>query len=349
MNDELALRAEERISARLRAMYAAWGYRPWKVSRFEAYDLYSENKRFLSDERVLAFTDTDGKLLALKPDVTLSVVKNAREEELPLRVFYAESVYRVPRGGMGFREIMQTGVESIGVRGTWGACEVLLLAAKSLQLIRPDGWQLDVSDMGIIGSVLSREVLTGAERAALLRQVSGKNLHGLSESCAAFGVSWETAALLERLVASAGPLTEAVTAVEALPLPGECAPMTGALREMGEAAEALGLTRVCLDFSVVNDMSYYNGLVFSGFVQGVPSAVLSGGRYDPLMERTGKRGGAIGFAVNLDLAARLSGEDGEQAEPVRVPTANRTAREIALAMEACASRGQRALAEEAEE
>ena len=48
-------------------------------------------------------------------------------------------------------------------------------------------------------------------------------------------------------------------------------------------------------------------MVFQGFVRGVPSAVLSGGRYDGLMEKLGKHAGAIGFAVYLNLLERLGG------------------------------------------
>ena len=48
-------------------------------------------------------------------------------------------------------------------------------------------------------------------------------------------------------------------------------------------------------------MSYYNGIVFKGFVNGVPSSILSGGQYDKLMQKMGKRSGAIGFAVYPDL------------------------------------------------
>jgi ATP phosphoribosyltransferase regulatory subunit len=56
-----------------------------------------------------------------------------------------------------------------------------------------------------------------------------------------------------------------------------------------------------LDFSVVNDMNYYNDVVFKGFIDGVGEGVLSGGRYDKLMSRMGRKSGAIGFAVYLDL------------------------------------------------
>ena len=70
-----------------------------------------------------------------------------------------------------------------------------------------------------------------------------------------------------------------------------------------DGAEVSALN-VCIDFSVPVNMRYYNGIVMNGFVKSIPQALLSGGRYDPLLRRVGKQGAAIGFAVYLD---RLEG------------------------------------------
>jgi len=348
MNPETSLGAEERLSARLRTLYESWGYKPWKPSRFEEYELYMRNKRFLTDERILTFTDTDGKLMALRPDVTLSFVKNAREEDLPLRVSYMESVFRAPRGGDGFREILQTGIESVGGGGTWPGCEALLLAAKSLRIIREDGWQLDVSDMGIIGDVLAGEMLEKDDRSRILSAIRGKNPHDLKEVCASTGISEKAAGLLLSLAGISGQLPAALQELSNLPLPETCREKTEALMEISEAADALRLSHISLDFSVVNDMSYYNGLIFQGFVRGVPRAVLSGGRYDPLLARMGKRGQAVGFAVYLDQAVQAVGIHRSERETFRIPTRGRRAAEIALDMERVAESGRLAAAEEAE-
>ena len=60
-----------------------------------------------------------------------------------------------------------------------------------------------------------------------------------------------------------------------------------------------------IDFSIVNDMGYYSGILYKGFIKGIPNSILSGGQYDQLMERMGKKAGAIGFAVYLDSLDRL--------------------------------------------
>ena len=85
----------------------------------------------------------------------------------------------------------------------------------------------------------------------------------------------------------------------------------GALDELEAVARILsadGCQNVQVDFSIVNDMNYYNGIVFQGFIDGIPSPVLSGGQYDKLMQRMGHRSRAVGFAIYMDLLERLAGD-----------------------------------------
>ena len=63
--------------------------------------------------------------------------------------------------------------------------------------------------------------------------------------------------------------------------------------------------KINIDFSVTADINYYNGLVFKGFIEGVPNSVLSGGQYDALMRKMNRSDGAVGFAVYTDMLERL--------------------------------------------
>lgn len=298
------LRADERVSIALREMYQQYGYSPYKVNRFEEYDLYMRNKRFLASEHVLAFSDMDGKLMALKPDVTLSIIKNSGGEEGTIKVSYAENVYRVPRGEPGFKEIMQTGLEIIGSVDAYAMGEVLMLAGRSLETIS-ENYALDVADLRIVSGILAEENIADAQREELLALIGDKNQHGLAAACDAMGLAEKTKALLSALVSVYGPLFDTLEKYRAMDLPPSCGEALDDLETMAAMMRAYGIENVNLDFSVVNDMSYYNGLVFAGFIDGIPSGVLSGGRYDNLLRRMDKKGQAIGFAVYLDQLSRL--------------------------------------------
>ena len=134
--DEKVLKSDEKIIFNLRSLYSKYGYSQFKMSKFEEYDMYVSNKDFLISDNVITFTDTNGKLMALKPDVTLSIIKNAKDiEGYVQKLYYNENVYRVSKGTDSFKEIMQVGLECIGDIDEYSICEVLLLAAKSLKKI----------------------------------------------------------------------------------------------------------------------------------------------------------------------------------------------------------------------
>lgn len=291
----------ERVVRQLRELYRRYGYLQYKMSKFEPYDLYVRNKSFLVSEDILTFTDADGRLMALKPDVTLSIVKNAKEGAGLEKVYYSENVYRTSPMTRGFREIMQTGLECVGEIDLVAMGEVLLLAAKSLEIISGD-YLLDVSHLGFVAGLLDSGEAPEECRAELLKRMGEKNVAALGGLCRELGLDPEMAEDLCRLTALYGPPAGVLPQLEEMTR-GER--MTSALQELRAVCALVPEEHLRLDFSVVNNMDYYNGLVFQGYLPGLPSGVLAGGRYDSLLRQMGRGDGAIGFAVYMNLLERL--------------------------------------------
>ncbi len=286
---------EEQLSLALRELYEGYGYAPYKMSKFEEYDLYLRNKSFLLSDRVITFTDTNGRLMALKPDVTLSIVKNS--EDVPCgfvkKLYYTESVYRISESTHAWREISQTGLECLGDVDEYQLSEVLSLALKTLSLISPDH-VLDVSHLGLLSLAMDRAGVCEEDRGQLLEYVSKKNRHDLAALLSRRGIVGERVDALLSLCLLSGTPKEALPVLRSLYADAEWQRET----ERFEALlSPLPTSHLRIDFSVIHDLSYYNGIVFQGFVAGVPERVLSGGQYDRLMEKMGKRACAIGFAV----------------------------------------------------
>jgi ATP phosphoribosyltransferase regulatory subunit len=299
------LQGDERAALALRALYRDHGYTQYKMNKFEEYDLYVRNKDFLISDNVITFTDTSGKLLALKPDVTLSIVKNSGCESGVEKVYYQENVYRVSGRTHAFREIMQVGLECIGDIDDYCLFEVLTLAAKSLTAISKDA-MLDISHLGIVSAVLDGLGISDTARGELLGRIGEKNLHELTAIATANGVAPEGLSALTALVTSYGKPCEVLSVLVPLIkdfVPEKMLTSFSALLTALERSPAGDIVR--LDFSVVGDIGYYNGLVFKGFVAGVPEGLLSGGEYNGLMRKMGKNQNAIGFAVYLDALERL--------------------------------------------
>ena len=298
------MNSDERTVMALRELYSAYGYWHYKVSKFESYDLYASNRNFLQSKQILTFTDTNGRLMALKPDVTLSIIKNIKPDTVISKVYYTENVYRVPKNADGFQEIMQTGLELIGRIDDYAMAEVVMLAERSLRTISPD-YVLELSHIGVISGLLDEQNLDQSRYSALMAAVEEKNRHELRALCSDFGLSERVCDQLIALVGLYGPLEAVLDELEAMELPAESRAAAASLRRLSRYLALFGCNHLRLDFSLVNDMDYYNGLVFRGFISGVAAGVLSGGRYDNLMAKMGRSQGAVGFAVYLDQLERF--------------------------------------------
>ena len=309
INDSV-LSFTERLTFSLRELYSRYGYRPYRMSKFEDYDLYSRNKDFLISDQVITFSDIGGKLKALKPDVTLSIIKNHSDGETK-KLYYNENVYRVSKGTNSYKEIMQSGVECIGDVDNAIVGESLKLAAESLRLVS-ERFVLDVSSLDILGAALAKITDSCSLQDELVKCVSEKNAHGIIALCEENGVDALCADELIALLSLCGAPERVLPRLKTL-----CGGL-GCEQAYEEFSEALAVVddsclmqKIQIDFSVVSDRGYYNGVIFKGFVSGVPDSVLSGGRYDKLLKRMKRKSRAVGFAVYLDKLERA--ESAEQA------------------------------------
>lgn len=301
-----ALKNDEKAVFKLRQLYTKYGYSQYKMSKFEEYDLYVRNKDFLISDSVITFTDTNGKLLALKPDVTLSIIKNTKDEDNCVKkVFYDENVYRISKGAHSYKEIMQSGLECIGSVDVYNIYEVLMLACESLKSISND-CVLDISHLGLLSDVIDQVKISPENKKYALKCISEKNIHELINICKNDGVNDECTDVLKKIVQTYGSPSKVLSEIESTIENYIDTTKFNELKLITDALEQNGYAdMIRLDFSVINDMNYYNGIVFKGFINNIPSGVLSGGQYDNLMTKMGRKSKAIGFAVYLDMLERF--------------------------------------------
>ena len=312
--DDRVMNGQERISFMLRSLYSQHGYERYRMSKFEEYDLYSRNKDFLFSEGVITFTDTTGRLMALKPDVTLSIVKNRKDTPGSLqKLYYHENVYRVSGAADGFREQTQVGLECMGDVDDACIAEVLRLAAESLRLCSAQ-FVLEISHIGILSAFVDAIAPEESVKEEILKCAGQKNLHGISRICRDNGLAEGAENALRELLSLYGTPRTVMPRIRAL------AEQYGAEEMAAQLGRAVaGFTgsdvedKIQIDFSTTGDMKYYNGIAFKGFISGIPGSVLSGGQYDALMKKMGRKDRAIGFAVFLDMLERLNEEEDSRA------------------------------------
>ena len=245
------------------------------------------------------------EVLALKPDVTLSIAKTAQPAAgETLKYYYHENVYRPSAESHTFKEISQMGLEMLGAVGEAQVQQTVRLAAQSLGQMGA-AWVLEVSHMGYLFGLLDALAVPENARPALLGSLREKNAHELRAAAKAAGLDDAGAETLCGLLSLCGGYEETLTRAEAFCKNDRMRAAAAELRALAEPLEAAGGS-IRLDLSLAGEMEYYNGLVFQGYLRGLPRPLLKGGRYDRLMQKFTPGADAIGFAVYLDELDRLS-------------------------------------------
>lgn len=300
--DYNVLEESEKITFALRSIYKKYGYRKYKMSKFEEYDLYSSNKDFLVSDSVITFTDTNGKLMALKPDVTLSIIKNSSDTEGAVhKIFYNENVYRISKGTGSFKEIPQAGVECIGAIDEACISEVIGLAEESLKVLEKP-YAIEISNLDILKCFVGRITDNDETKRMIMKCICEKNVHELYVICKNAGADESDTG---NLVSLLGLFGNGKTVLPKLKVLCENNGLKEIYDRFEKVIDGLDSDGLQIDFSVTGDINYYNGIVFKGYIEGIPDSIISGGQYGELMKKMGKKSKAIGFAVYLDLLERL--------------------------------------------
>lgn len=303
------------VKNRLSALFMSRGYYEVVTPALEYYDLFSLPGAAFSQTEMIKVTEQGGRLLVLRPDSTMPIARlvstRLKDAPLPIRLHYAQKVYRVAPGLKGrSNEITQSGVELIGAEGLLYDLETILTAAKALEACSMADYKIELGHAGIFGALAADLPVDEDEKEEIRLLIESKSYSALED-------------LLDRL-----PESDAAAAIRMLPrlfggkevleqaagiFGGRAEKELAYLRELLTRLEpALG-DRINLDLGLVHRNNYYTGVVFRAYLPGSGDTVVSGGRYDRLFDAFGSRRPAVGFAVDDDaITAILLAEREEQ-------------------------------------
>lgn len=284
----------------LKSLFESRGFIATRASRFEDYNLYIENRDFLSKDNFITFMN-GSKLMALKHDVTLSIVKNIPNHELETseKLYYMDEVYRLSQKTNEYKVISQLGIELIGPADPFSNIEVIDLSLQTMAAIGPN-FVLDISHIGFIYGVLEDLQLSKKSIDSILSALHSKSTHIIEEILKNEKIYEPTIENILKLSNLRKPLSEAVYELSVFCTTEK---IKQAYFELEIIAKALSnnnmSNRIFLDFSTISNMAYYDNIVLAGYYQGVSKRILAGGRYDNLLKKMNKQSGAIGFAIDL--------------------------------------------------
>ena len=296
---------KERIERKVLALFESWGFQRVETP---AIEFLSELSKGLDEEglrRIITFTDPagGGKPLALRSDVTPQIARIAATSlagrPVPLRLCYAQTVYRSVRPGAGARmEVSQAGVELIGPGAPEADAEMIAIAIESLRAVGFDQIKVAVSHIGYIKSTIAAAGLSSEDEASIRKALTRKDPARISAVLDKAGAEGEARRAIEALPSLFG----GYETLDKAPLVNEkAAESISNLRDVLAVVERYGLAgMVTVDLGESRGFGYYTGVTFEGFAKGVGKRALSGGRYDNLLAEYGAGRPAIGFALDTD-------------------------------------------------
>ena len=285
--------------------FEVWGYGFMVTPLIEPLDTIAAGLGGARQSALFRFMDSDGSLLALVGERTVSVARvvatQLRDGPFPLRLCYAGSVLRNRALNAGRRrESLQAGCELVGAEGLAADAECIALAAAALERGGVEHIQVDVGHADFIPGLLDSAGLDATAREEVLAALARRDLVAVESA-----FEGTDAADAERRLLLAFPTLRGgreILDIAAAGLHGE-RPQR-ALQELAQLWELLtahAITdRVHLDLGAVRDWDYYTGPTFEVFSDDSGFALGSGGRYDTLLARFGTALPATGFVLHVD-------------------------------------------------
>ena len=295
------------VESKICKMFARGGYNEVRTPFLEFYDVFNLGDSFLPMDSMYKLSDNKGRLMVLRPDNTLPIARMTATKlsnaQLPIRVYYSQTSFAIGQSLRGESDQnKQTGIELIGAGGRKADLEVIVMAINSLRA-NLDDFRFEIGHSGIFKALADNLSVNEETKEELRDYIESKNYGALSEALEQMPDSSSVRALrqLPRMFGGEEVLTQAYEVFEGCGVTqyiDYLGDIYGRLKQLG-----LG-DKLIIDFGIVHRKDYYTGIVFTAYAHGSGNKVLSGGRYDKLLEKFGFPTPACGFAVDIDALTK---------------------------------------------
>ncbi len=314
----------KQVTYRIEKLFSSWGYLPSLTPVFDFYDIYRPLLKDIPSEKIYRLIDREGDLLMLRSDITLFLAKQLgpvlKSLKTPVRVCYADSILRhQDKEDISRNEFFQTGAELFGKPGIEGDLEIFMLLIETLDLLSLPGTRIHIGSREIFDSVFSE--YDEKEKQDLINCIIKRDW-SLLEKKAHRHKDGERQALSE-LFSFIGSFDEFIVLQKNAEQGFFSIKNTvDYLKEIFSNLNKLKVPDIIrIDFSEIGTQPYHTGIAFQVYMEGTDSAVISGGRYDNLMDRFGGNASSVGFSLLLRKAEPFIGDRDRFKFPEGIPPA----------------------------
>ena len=310
------------LKLKLERKFSLAGFSPVLSAGLEYYETFSGKENAVPEERMFKMTDTDGKLLVLRPDTTLSIARIAATKLNSDRArlsYFADKYDLENGGGLSSREIYQAGVECLGEEGAFSDAQCIAFAIECLKEAGLRDFIIDIGHVGYFKGLLEESGLSPFEAEDVRACINRKDTMNAERLLKKAGVSGDALNNILALPALFGG-REVFSVAEALTHNSCARKAVDDLKNIDRLLTEMGYEGyISYDLGMIKPLSYYSGILFSGLVKDLGAPVLSGGRYDNLADAFGKHMPAVGFAMGLKrilVALERQGSLPEEKKPL---------------------------------
>jgi ATP phosphoribosyltransferase regulatory subunit len=305
-------RLRRSIEDAVMGVFDGWSYEEITTPAVDYLALFERGLGHEAANRAFRFTDGDGLLLALRPDVTSSVARAAAtlfaESQRPLRLCYAAPVFRQqqPSRAEWRRESKQLGCEFIGPGARFADLEMLAIATEILERLGlRDSYRITINSVEVFNGVAERLALGAPARDLMRHLIDIRDAAELQRFLSAYETDAADCAAFSRLTELPGK-REVLTRARRVITNERSRAALAALEELWLTIERLDLADAFeMDLGDVSGLDYYTGLTFKIYVAGTGARVGGGGRYDRLTANFGRAEPAVGFVLDLDALTEV--------------------------------------------
>lgn len=289
----------------------SYGFMDIQTPTFEFFDVFSKEVGTTSSKELYKFFDKEGNTLVLRPDFTPSIARCATKyfmEDLPIRLCYVGNTFTNTSNLQGrLKEVTQMGAELIGDDTVEADGEMISLVVESLLHTGLKDFQISIGQTEFFRGLCEAAGLDEETELELRDLISNKNYFGAEDLLEERGIDKEHSSILLKVTAMFGSIEDLKKVKELITNEKSLL----AINRLERLYEVLCLYNkeayISFDLGMLSKYNYYTGVIFKAYTYGVGDAIVTGGRYDKLLQCFGKGAPAIGFmAVIDDLMAAIS-------------------------------------------
>lgn len=300
-------------------VFQSFGYEEIMTPSIEYFDTYQQGFSEVDATEMYKFFDQDGEILTLREDMTVPICRVCASKyansKPPFRFFYTSNVFKVRHVFAGKRgEVTDCGVECIGLDEK-SDIEILYMAIQVMEKLHFKNYQIEIGNAKLFQSAVDALQLDKADQKKLAALIDQKSIVDLNCFVEALHLPEEAQDFFTQLSFLSG--NDVFEKAKQLCFTEEMQAVIDQLVSLYAALQTLGVAEhISFDLGKIPHLDYYTGIIFEGFIEESGTSVLSGGRYDNLMQKFDRDLPACGFSMKLDYI--LDALDNQNKEVVQL-------------------------------